>query len=206
MTDRYTASGLEAEYEPGSNGLVLRNKLGITDPAEIDELELVLLEKLYELVLGIEFPDRLLTVHDLKRWHWQWLGNVYSWAGEERTVNLGKGNFQFAVALQIPRLLNEFEQHYLRQFTPCHNMDYDTLASATAVVHVELILIHPFREGNGRLARLLADVMAIQAGLGPLDYSTWDANRNQYFSAIQHGLAHDYTPMTELMREALRLE
>ena len=70
MTDRYTASGPEAEYEPGSNGLVLRNKLGITDPEEMDELELILLEKLYELVLGIEFPDRLLTVDDLKRWHW----------------------------------------------------------------------------------------------------------------------------------------
>jgi len=121
-------------------------------------------------------------------------------------VNLGKEDFQFAVALQIPRLLNEFEQQYLRQFTPCHNMDYDTLANASAVIHVELILIHPFREGNGRLARLLADVMAVQAGPGPLDYSTWDANRNQYFSAIQHGLARDYTPMTELMREALRLE
>jgi cell filamentation protein len=46
-----------------------------------------------------------------------------------------------------------------------------------AVTHVELILIHPFREGNGRLARLLADVMAVQADRGLLDYTEWDRDR-----------------------------
>ena len=44
---------------------------------------------------------------------------------------------------------------------------------AIAETQVELIPIHPFREGNGRLARLLADVMAVQAGQDPLDYSAW---------------------------------
>jgi len=29
---------------------------------------------------------------------------------------------------------------------------------------VELILIHPFREGNGRIARFLSVLMALQAG------------------------------------------
>ena len=105
--------------------------------------------------------------------------------------------------MQIPRLLNEFEQQCLQQFTPCPDLSHDALARALAVTHVELILIHPFREGNGRLARLLADAMAVQAGMGPLDYSSWDANRTRYFAAIQHGLAQDYAPMTELMRIAL---
>jgi cell filamentation protein len=40
----------------------------------------------------------------------------------------------------------------------------DQMAMAIAVVHAELLLIHPFRDGNGRLARWVADVMAIQAG------------------------------------------
>ncbi len=34
-----------------------------------------------------------------------------------------------------------------------------------AVTHTELILVHPFREGNGRLTRLLNTLMALQAGL-----------------------------------------
>jgi cell filamentation protein len=38
------------------------------------------------------------------------------------------------------------------------------LIRGLAEIHVEFVLIHPFREGNGRIARLLADVMACLAG------------------------------------------
>ena len=41
---------------------------------------------------------------------------------------------------------------------------------ALALTHAEFVLIHPFREGNGRLVRLLNTVMALQAGLPALDY------------------------------------
>lgn len=63
----------------------------------------------------------------------------------------------FAAAVQVPRLLEVFERECLRNYTPCTASDGDALAEAIAITHVELILIHPFREGNGRLARLLAD-------------------------------------------------
>jgi len=87
-------------------------------------------------------------------------------------VNLAKDGFHFAAAAQIPRLLEEFERRFLQRFTPCHGLRHEELVNALAVTHVELILIHPFREGNGRLARLLADTMALQAGNDPLDYSS----------------------------------
>jgi len=71
------------------------------------------------------------------------------------------------------------------------------------MTHVELILIHPFREGNGRLSRLLADVMVVQAGRGPLDYSAWEADKAAYFGAIRAGMAKDYRPMQRLVEAAL---
>ena len=52
----------------------------------------------------------------------------------------------------------------LARCTPCRPADMQKVAAALAEVHVELVLIHPFREGNGRLARLLATLMALQAG------------------------------------------
>lgn len=201
MSDRYDA-GEEGEFQPGSNGLVLRNKLGITDPAEMDEAELVLLEKLYEAVLVEALPDRTLTVADLKTWHRRWLGNIYDWAGRERSVNLTKGEFQFASAVQIPRLLDVFQRDCLARFTPCHGSDATAVIEAIAITHVEFILIHPFREGNGRLSRLLADVMAVQAGHGPLDYSSWDADKPSYIGAIHAGLAGNYEPMQRLVKLA----
>ena len=204
MTSRYHAAGSEGEFEPGSDGSVLANKLGIISPDEMDELELVLLDKLYTHVLGPEFPDRALLVADLKRWHHQWLGNVYDWAGQERSVNLSKGDFAFAAAAQITKLLEAFEANCLQHYTPCHEREREASPRAIAETHVELILIHPFREGNGRLARLLADVMAVQAGYDPLDYSSWEADTERYFAAIQRGVSRDYEPMVELVCDALK--
>lgn len=203
MSDRY-ATGSEGESQPGSDGQVLRNALGITDPSERDEAELELLHKLYKAVLEENFPDRRLLVSDLKHWHRLWLGNVYAWAGRERSVNLGKGGFHFAAAAQVPRLLESFERECLAQFTPCH-LDEAAAIAAIAETHVEFILIHPFREGNGRLSRLLADVMAMQAGHALLDYSPWDADKDRYISAIHAGFAGDYAPMRHCVQLAWQL-
>lgn len=203
--NRYTVSTVEGEHQPGSNEQVLKNLLGITSPEEMDEVELGLLAQLYENVLVTALPDRALTVEDLKTWHRRWLGNVYPWAGQERSVNLGKGGFAFAASAQIPRLLEQFERNYLQRWTPCHGLPPEELVEAIAVTHVELILIHPFREGNGRLSRLLADVMAVQAGLDPLDYSTWEANKDAYIGAIHQGLRMDFEPMKHWVRVAMGL-
>lgn len=200
LSDRY-ATGAEGEFQPGSDGRVLRNKLAITDAVEMDEAELALLHKLYEALLLEDFPDRRLSVVDLKAWHRRWLGNLYDWAGQERSVNLGKDGFHFAVAAQVPRLLAVFERDCLARFTPCH-LEEGAAIEAIAAAHVELILIHPFREGNGRLSRLLADVMATQAGRGPLDYSAWDADKARYINAIHAGLAGDYAPMRACVGKA----
>lgn len=203
MTNRYQTTGAEGEFEPGSNGQVLRNLVGITSPDDMDELELRLLAELYDEVLLQNLPDRALTVADLKHWHHLWLGNVYAWAGQERSVNLGKGGFPFASAALLPGLLADFERQCLRPWTPCGNLAPDELVNAIAVTHVELIVIHPFREGNGRLSRLLADVMAVQAGHEPLDYSSWEQRKAAYIGAIHAGFSGDYGPMCQFVAEAM---
>lgn len=203
MTNRYQADGVQGESQSGSDGQVLANRLGITEPEEIAEAELILLQQLYEAVLLDDLPNRALLVEDLVGWHRRWLGNLYVWAGQMRSVNVSKDDFMFAAAGLVPQLLSAFERDYLARYTPCHGMAEDALAEAIAVVHVELILIHPFREGNGRLSRLLADVMAVQAGREPLDYSAWDVDKPKYFGAIQEGQGNDYAPMKRLVRLAL---
>jgi cell filamentation protein len=202
---RYALHAADNEAQPGSDGLVLRNLAGITAVEDMNDLELELLAQLYQSVLVDELPDRTLSVADIKRWHRRWLGNVYAWAGQERSVNMSKGGFSFAAAGQISRLLVGFEKTVLKRFTPCANLTPAGLVEAIAVTHVELILIHPFREGNGRLSRLLADVMAVQAGRNPLDYSAWEGNRRQYIAAIHAGVAMNYEPMKFWVRAALNL-
>lgn len=200
---KYDAGGSQTLFQPDSGDRVLLNKLDLTDPEEMEEAELMLLAKLYDWVLYEAFPARTITANDLKNWHRRWLGNLYDWAGQERSVNLSKADFYFAAAQQIPHLLNDLDKNYLSHLTPCTGMTASALAEAIAIVHVEFILIHPFREGNGRLSRLLADVMAVQADHEPLDYSSWDANKPAYFAAIQMGLDRNYRPMTALVANAL---
>lgn len=202
---RYDVTSAEGEFELGSDGRVLRNLVGIRVPEDMDQLELELLGLLYEAVLIDDLPEQQLTAADLVTWHRRWLGNVYPWAGQFRQVNLSKGDFMFAAAPQIPRLLESFEDQCLAKWTPCHAQTVDALTQAIAITHVELILIHPFREGNGRLSRLLADVMAVQAGHDPLDYSSWDTEKDRYIRAIHAGLAGDYAPMQACVRTALGL-
>lgn len=200
---KYDIGGSQGSHQPGSNDQVLANKLGITDIADMHEAELVLLGKLYEEVLLNNLPQSSITVADIKTWHRRWLGNVYEWAGDERSVNMSKGDFTFAAAGQISQLLNKFEQDCLNNNTPCFGLNNKSLIEAIAVTHIEFILIHPFRDGNGRLSRFLADVMAVQAGIQPLDYTSWDQNKNVYFAAIQQGLDMNYEPIKSLVKQAI---
>src|SRR3989338_3292194 len=130
---------------------------------------------------------------------------IYPFAGNYRSVNMSKGDFQFASSNRIESLMTELETKYLCKYTPCHYSDADELATALGVVHVELILIHPFREGNGRVARLLADLMAMQAGKPPLNYAAIDQTENaegfkRYILAIHAGVSGNYEPIRELFK------
>ena len=156
---RYCVVGAEAECEPGSNGLVLRNLLSITDPREMANVEQGLLRELYNEVLSDSNCQDRLTTAMLVSWHRRWLGNVYSWAGAHRTVNASKDGFAIATASYVADLLKEFQSKRLDVMTPCRSRSVDELLNALSPVHIELILIHPSREGNRRIARLLCDVI-----------------------------------------------
>lgn len=198
---RYDITGSEGEYQPGSNNKVLRNLPGITDPEEMSVAETDLLEDLYIQVFD-NFPEEL-TFQTLCKWHWAWLGNVYSWAGQTRTVDMSKPNIRFASPVQVPKLAEKFEARYLSRLAELPEMSDEDLIAFLAEVHVEFILIHPFREGNGRISRLLLDLMATKAGAQPLDYSLWDEHKDFYFKAIQAGRDGDYQYVERLIRDVL---
>jgi len=202
----YDASGLiEAQFEPGSRGRVLRNLLGIKSKREMDQVEAQEQLRTLEELVGIYDQTHRFTAGDVRRIHKMWLEPIYAWAGKYRRVNLSKGDFPFAAANQIPRLMMEFEKGPLREYTPCQFTGMSEIARAIAVVHAELLLIHPFREGNGRVARLLAVLMALQTGLPPLDFGNIKGlKRQEYFRAVQAGLDRDYKPMERVFSAVIR--
>lgn len=199
MSGKYVATGHEAESEPGSRGRVLRNLLGIKRVRDMNEAESQALLLAQDAALVRFGLDHRFTADDIRTLHRLWLGPIYAWAGEYRSVNIGKTGFQFAHAPLIPRLMADLERGALARLTPCHATGDAALASALAEVHAELILVHPFREGNGRLARLLALLMALQAGLPPLDFGPLaGAGKRRYIASIHAALGHDYAPMAAM--------
>lgn len=129
---------------------VLKNKLGITDKEELKEKEieitflknLELMEKPIDLDFGVEH---------LREIHRYLFGDIYYFAGENRNVDMRKGNSYFAPSSEIDRRLEmaflEFENELKDVYSK-----YD-FASHLANIYLELIIIHPFREGNGRSVR-----------------------------------------------------
>lgn len=204
--DRYSTQGTKAAaFEPGSRGRVLANALGIVRVRDMQQAESDALLDLMDALVD-EVTDRhRFTSRDLCTFHRRWLGRIYPWAGDYRQVNMGKGGFQFASAHLIPRLMADLDRDVLSVETPCAGMDEDRLVRALARTHAEFILIHPFREGNGRLARVLNSLMAFQAGMPALDYGGIRGGKKQeYIGAIHAALDKNYAPMENVFRAVIK--
>jgi len=197
---------VEAQFEPGSNDTVLKNLQGIVDPLGMDKVEAEVLIKATDALFHEYNAEHNFSADDICRMHKVWLGDIYEWAGQYRNVNISKGDFSFAMAAQVPKLMNLFQFEQLAMYTPCKFQNRNDVAKALAEVHVELVLIHPFREGNGRCSRLLASIMALQAGLPVLDFTIISHSKKQdYFMAVQSGIDRNYEPMQQLFSEIIEV-
>jgi len=206
MPSRYSTENLtEAQFQSGSNRRVLKNLLGIKRKREMDTLEAVKLSEATDWAIRNYSVDYRFTAQDINVLHQQWLGTIYPWAGQHRQVNISKGGFTFAMAAQVSRLMAEFERDVLASYTPCNFNNRDDVIEALAITHCELVLIHPYREGNGRTSRLLATLMALQAGLPLLDFSGITGKAKQaYFLAVQASMNRNYEPMKAVFNAVLK--
>jgi len=197
---RYATSGmLEDQYEPCTRKRILKNIPGIRKKRELEAHETDELFRTTAQLIQTYDKDHRFTASDICSMHKQWLGSIYTWAGTYRQVMISKAEFPFAAPVYIPNLMDEYEHTILRSYTPCIFNTSEEIVHALAVVHTELLLIHPFREGNGRISRLLATLMALQAGLPLLDFtSIRGRTRKEYFQAVRIGMRRDYAPMRKI--------
>lgn len=202
---RYVVDGVEGAFQPGSRNRVLANRLGIVRVRDMQQAETRALLGLTDALLDEVGVAQRFTTADLCDWHRRWLGGIYPWAGEYRQVNMGKGGFQFASARLIPGLMATLERDVLAAHTPCEGMDDASLLAALARTHAEFILVHPFREGNGRLVRLLNTLMALQAGWPVLDFGGIRGSKKQeYIGAIHAAMDRDYGALETIFAGVLR--
>jgi cell filamentation protein len=171
----------------------------------MDEQEAVKLAQATDWAIRHVTADQRFTAADICRWHHEWLSEIYEWAGKYRQVNISKDGFVFAMSAQIPRLMQEYERDILALYSPCAFAAQQDVLEALAITHCELVLIHPFREGNGRISRFLSTLMALQAGLPLLNFSVIRGKqRDAYFAAVRAGMGQNYAPMIEIFSRVVK--
>ncbi|MFM9874305.1 MAG: Fic/DOC family protein [Fimbriimonadaceae bacterium] len=203
---RYSFGGEnEDTFEPGSGGLVLKNKIGVTDPSEIGLAETQALDAAYLWSLDEYETISPFSLAEPKRMHSMWLGSIYEFAGQFRTVNISKGDTLFAPIEFFEKSCGEVDLLMIVN-TPCDGLNKDALVERISLIHGELLLLHPFREGNGRIARWLADLMSLQAGFGMLNWEfgeKGEAGREEYFAALRLAYSSNFTSLQTLVRNAI---
>lgn len=145
-----------------------------------------------------------LTVQLIKQLHVELMGTIYPFAGEWRTVALHKG--EGAVKWPYPPggiapLMDVFERDVLAKSPVISDDDDEVFAYASEVMN-ELLAIHPFREGNGRTAFILGDLILLQNGMLPLGVYERRTDEQRYFAACEAGrIQKDYAPLAALIAE-----
>ena len=127
--------------------MALENKLGITDSATLaHEEERISKTRAIEL-FETDFLSSLRpgTFDALSKIHAHLFSDIYDFAGKIRTVNIAKGNFRFAPLMYLHAALESIEK-----------MPQSTFEEIVEK-YVEMNVAHPFREGNGRSARIWLD-------------------------------------------------
>lgn len=189
---------------------VLYNKLGLTDAEEVHEREGLGVVRAHRFMQENVTATTPITVPWLRRLHQEAFKGLYTWAGRYRTVRMSKGGkYPFdgwCLPQHIEVQMQEFERQYLRALTPVSPRDQDNVPRRVAILISEFLLIHPFREGNGRIAQMMGDWVALQAGLPPIAYGIDEDSekKDAYILALHHGYAQNYGPMEEFVKRGIQ--
>lgn len=159
--------------------MTLKNKLGITDSIELAQSEEKISKKKAIELFESGYLDSLDpgTCETLFKIHKYLYEDVYDFAGKIRTVNIAKNNFRFAPVMYLQPALEHIEK--MPQST------FDEIVEK----YVEMNVAHPFREGNGRSARIWLDLILKKKMKLVVDWSKVD--KEDYLLAMERSPIKD---------------
>jgi cell filamentation protein len=172
---------------------VLKNRLGIRDPAILQAFEVEMSSLRAEEPLPVGYFDAT----QYRKLHHHLFQDVYRWAGRYRSVRLEKGQNVFCYPEHIPVRMDELFA------TLDHGVALRTGVLSTFVERAasflgDLNAIHPFREGNGRTQLSFLSLIAMHAG-HPLRLDK--IKQETFLPAMVASFAKDLTPLiTELTK------
>ncbi len=117
----------------------------------LNDLDQKSLENAKHLLSSDELNEiEIGTTRGLQQIHQALFDGIYSFAGQIRQQNISKGNFRFANALYLPEVLAKVDTLPMSTF--------DEIVDK----YIEMNIVHPFLEGNGRSTRIWLDLILKQ--------------------------------------------
>ncbi len=145
-----------------------------------------------EVLAGTLTVPELLTDHFVRGLHRGLYGPVWEWGGRHRTLETNIGVAPEHIAVDLRNALDDLRYRWEHQsgLTP------RALGIAT---HAALVRIHPFVDGNGRVTRLLADLLFLAAQEDePLFAYDWEIDRGDYIRLLRrYDETRDATALVE---------
>ena len=172
---------------------ILKNKLGIRNKEQLEEAERnITALRILQLKTGELRGEPNFKY--LCKIHKHIFGDIYSWAGKIRTVDISKGNMfcnsQFILE-NAEDIFNRLKkENYLQDYK-----DVDKMSERLAYYLSEINALHPFREGNGRAQREFIIVLARRAGY-VVDFSK--VSQEEMIQASEKAFYCDYRHMNDI--------
>jgi Fic-DOC domain mobile mystery protein B len=195
-------SKLEIKYPPGATPLDPDELAGliptyITTQGELNTLERENILEAAVWALGKKHPD-ILNVSFCFDLHKKMFKNVWKWAGTPRTSNKNIGVSRELISQQL-KLLFDDTDYWIKHGTY-------TLDEIGARFHHRLVFTHAFANGNGRHARMMADIVLEQNGGPPFTWGNSDlydsesAARKEYISSLKLADKGNFDPLLKFVR------
>ena len=139
---------------------------------------------------------RVLEEKTVRELHRRMFDKTWQWAGKYRTSDKNIGVYWAAVAEEVRKLVDD-GKYWIEKET-------FGLEEAALRLHHRMVQIHPFANGNGRHARLWADLILRQHGREPLDWKAGELDqpgeaRRNYIAALQSADVGDYEALYGLL-------
>nr|WP_315047878.1 Fic family protein [uncultured Leptotrichia sp.] len=128
------------------------------------------------------------TFEGLKEIHWYLFQECYGTAGEVRKHDIRKGDTMFCRAMYL--------EDNLKTVSKMPENNFEEIVEK----YVEMNIMHPFYEGNGRATRIWLDQMLIKRLGMCVDWQK--INRNDYLSAMKRSVVNDLE-LKFLLKESL---
>lgn len=202
---------MSASTKPKSATSYKDTSFGIIPRSKVVELEKEGVKKALEYVIKLSEQKTTITPEVILDIHKEGFAFIFpKWVGKYRTIEVTVGDYTPPFPYQVPEMIKNLTDDLDERLNNLPSVDKQEeflteVISLLAWFQNRFVWIHPFNDYNGRVGRLLTNLLALNLGL-PLFEITADSeiDRKKYIDAMKLADKQDYSKLEELISKSLQ--